>query len=108
VAGSKGLSSAAFLCGLGSFIVLVLIIVLYALARNGTFSFDTLLTLARILQPLSWLMLVAAAASIVLGIISLVMGGRNPSLSKPKAIVGMCLGAIPLLLFFIGLANMPG
>jgi hypothetical protein len=87
---------------------LVLIIILYALARNGTFSFDTLLTLARILQPLSWLMLVAAAASIVLGIISLVMGGRNPSLSKPKAIVGMCLGAIPLLLFFIGLANMPG
>jgi hypothetical protein len=108
VAGSKALSSAAFLCGLGSFIILVLIIVIYALARNETFNYDTLLTLARILQPLSWLMLVAAAASIVLGIISLVMAGRNRALSKPKAIVGMCLGAIPLLLFFIGLANMPG
>jgi hypothetical protein len=108
VAGSKALSSAAFFCGLGAFIILVLVIVLYALARNGAFDLDTLLTIARILQPLSWLMLLAAAASIVLGIISLVMAGRNSALSKPKAIVGMSLGAIPLILFFIGLANMPG
>jgi hypothetical protein len=108
VAGSKALSSAAFLCGLGSFIILVLIIVLYSLARNGAFNFDTLLTLASIMRPLSWLMLLAAVASIVLGIMALVTGGRNPAISKPKAIVGMCLGAIPLLLFFIGLANMPG
>jgi len=108
VVGSKALSSAAFLCGLGAFIILVLIIVLYALARNGTFDIDTLITLASIMRPLSWLMLLAAAASIVLGIIALVTAGRNPALSKPKAIVGMCLGAIPLLLFFIGLANMPG
>lgn len=108
VAGSKALSSAAFLCGLGSFIILVVIIVLYSLARNGAFDLNTLLMLASILRPLSWLMLLAAAASIVLGIMALVTAGRNPALSKPKAIVGMCLGAIPLLLFFIGLANMPG
>lgn len=108
VGGSKALSSAAFFSGLGAFIILVLIIVFYSLARNGAFDFDTLLTIARILQPLSWLMLLAGVASIVLGVISLVMSGRNPALSKAKAIVGMCLGIIPLLLFLIGLANMPG
>ena len=104
--GSRALSSAAFWSGLGAFITLVLLIVFYALARNGTFDIDTILTLARILQPLSWLMLAAGVASVVLGIVALVMSGRNPALSKAKAIVGMCLGAIPLILFFIGLANM--
>lgn len=107
VGGSRGLSTAAFLSGLGAFIILVLIILFYSLARNGAFEFSTLLTIARILQPLSWLMLLAGVASIVFGIISLVTSGRNPAISKGKAIVGMCLGIIPLLLFLIGLANMP-
>lgn len=106
--GSKALSTGAFLSGLGAFIILVIIIVFYVLARNGALEFSTLLTIARILQPLSWLMLIAGVASIVLGIISLVTAGRNPAASKAKAIVGMCLGVIPLLLFLIGLANMPG
>jgi hypothetical protein len=108
VGGSRALSTAAFWSGLGAFILLAAIIVVYSLARNGAFDLDTLITLARILQPLSWLMLIAGAASVVLGVVSLVMSGRNPALSKVKAILGMCLGAIPLLLFFIGLANMPG
>lgn len=105
--GSKALSTGAFLSGLGAFLIMVVIIIFYALARNGAFDLDTLITIARILQPLSWLMLIAGVASIVLGIVSLVTAGRNPSASKPKAIIGMCLGAIPLLLFLIGLANMP-
>lgn len=107
VGGSRALSTAAFLCGLGSFIILVLIILFYVMARNGALDFSTLLFLARIMQPLSWLMLLAGVASIVIGIISLVMSGKNPALSKAKAIVGMCLGAIPLMFFIIGLANMP-
>jgi hypothetical protein len=103
--GSGALSTAGFICGLGAFIILVFVIFVYVMARNGSLSLSTLLTLAQILQPLSWLMLLAAVASIVLGIISLVSSSRNPAISKPKAIVGMCLGAIPLLLFLIGIAN---
>jgi hypothetical protein len=102
--GSKMLSSLGFLCGLGAFIILVLLVIFYALARNGAFDFDTLLTIAKILQPLSYLMLLAGVASIILGIISLVTAKSNPALSKPKAIIGMCLGAIPLFFFILGLA----
>ncbi|HWS99929.1 MAG TPA: hypothetical protein VN256_06760 [Pyrinomonadaceae bacterium] len=106
--GSKALSTAAFACGLGAFLILVFVIFVFVMAKNGSMSFDTLLFLAQIIQPLSWLMLLSAVASIVLGIVALVTSGRNPAISKPKAIVGMCLGAIPLILFLIGLANMPG
>jgi hypothetical protein len=106
--GSKVLSSAAFACGLGSFLILMFIIIVFVMARNGAMSFQTLLFLAQIIQPLSWLMLLAGVASIVLGIVALVTSKANTAISKPKAIVGMCLGAIPLLLFLIGLANMPG
>jgi hypothetical protein len=105
--GSKALSTAAFACGLGSFLILMFIIIVFVMARNGAMGIQTLLFLAQIIQPLSWLMLLAGVASIVLGVVSLVTSKSNPAISKPKAIVGMCLGAIPLLLFLIGLANMP-
>lgn len=99
------LSTLTFMCGLVAFIILVLIIVFFVLLRNGAIGLDTAMSIAQILQPLSWLMLAAGVASVVLGIVTLVMSGKNPSLSKPKAIVGMCLGIIPVLLFVIGIAN---
>lgn len=105
--GSKALSTAGFACGLGSFLILIFIILFYVMLRNGAISLSTALSLAQIIQPLSWLMLLAAVASIVLGVVALATSRGNPAISKPKAIVGMCLGAIPLLLFLIGLANMP-
>jgi len=104
--GSKALSTAAFACGLGAFLILMFVVFVYVMARNGSMSISTLLFLAQILQPLSWLMLLSAVASIVLGVVALVTAKGNPAISKPKAIVGMCLGAIPLILFLIGLANM--
>ena len=105
--GSRALSTAAFACGLGAFLILMFIIFFFVMAKNGALSIGTLIFLAQLMQPLSWLMLLSAAASIVLGIVALVTSQRNSAISKPKAIVGMCLGAIPLILFFIGLANMP-
>ena len=51
------------------------------------------------------MMLFAGAASIVFGIVALVMSGKNPALSKAKSIIGMVLGIIPLVLFLIGMAN---
>jgi hypothetical protein len=104
-AGSKMLSTLAFVCGLVAFLILVAIIVFAVLLRNGAIEISTALSILQILQPLSWLMLAAGGASIVLGIVALVTAGKNPAISKAKAIVGMCLGAIPVILFLIGIAN---
>jgi prepilin signal peptidase PulO-like enzyme (type II secretory pathway) len=98
--GSKALSTATFLCGLIAIIILAAIVVWYVLARNGAMDFDTMFTLARILQPLAWVMMLAGLASIVLGIVTLVMAGKNPALNKPKAIIGMCMGVISLVVYF--------
>lgn len=106
VAGSKALSNVTFLCGLGAFIIFVLLIVFYVMVRNGALEFSTALSIAQILQPLSYVMLIAGGASVVLGILTIVMSSKNRALSKPKAIVGMCLGVIPLIFYIIGLANM--
>ncbi|HKC65702.1 MAG TPA: hypothetical protein VKB86_18820 [Pyrinomonadaceae bacterium] len=103
--GSRALSNAAFFCGLGAFIIMVLLIVFYVMVSNGALDLSTALTIAQILQPLSYVMLIAGGASIVLGIVALVMSGKNPALSKAKAIIGMVLGVIPLVLFLIGIAN---
>lgn len=105
-AGSPALSNLAFFCGLGAFIILVLLIVFYVMVTNGAIDLSTAVTIAQILQPLSYVMLIAGVASIVLGIVALVMTGKNPAISKAKAIVGMCLGFIPLLLYLIGSARM--
>ena len=103
--GSRALSNAAFFCGLGAIIILVLLLVFYVMVRNGAMDLSTAVTIAQILTPLSYVMLLAGVASIVLGIIALVTAGKNPAISKAKSIIGMCLGVIPLLLYLIGMAN---
>ncbi|PYS47136.1 MAG: hypothetical protein DMF68_16830 [Acidobacteria bacterium] len=103
--GSRALSTAAFFCGLGAFIIMVLLIVFYVMVTNGVLDLSTAIKIAQILQPLSYVMLFAGAASIVFGIVALVMSGKNPALSKAKSIIGMVLGIIPLVLFLIGMAN---
>lgn len=102
--GSSALSNATFYSGLGAFILLVIFIVIVAMARSGAIDLGTLISLAPILQISSWVMLLAGAASIILGIVALVSAGKNPGISKAKAIIGMCLGVIPLLLFILGIA----
>jgi hypothetical protein len=46
---------------------------------------------------------IVGLTALILGIIAASMSSRNPNISKAKAIVGLCLGAIPLLLLIIGL-----
>jgi putative Mn2+ efflux pump MntP len=41
--------------------------------------------------------------ALILGIVATSMSNRNPAISKAKAIVGLCFGALPLLLMLIGL-----
>jgi hypothetical protein len=47
--------------------------------------------------------LISGLTALILGIVAISMANRNPSVSKAKGIVGLCLGAIPLLLMLIGL-----
>ncbi|MDQ3820945.1 MAG: hypothetical protein M3362_25120, partial [Acidobacteriota bacterium] len=84
---------------------LVLDVVFYVLVTNGAMDFGTALTIAQVLQVLTYVMLIAGAASIVLGIIALITAGKNPAISKAKSIIGMVLGVIPLIFFLIGMAN---
>ncbi len=108
VGGSRALSNAAFFSGLAAFIILVLDVVFYVLVTNGAMDLGTAVTIAQILQVLTYVMPVAGLASIVLGIMALVTAGRNPAISKAKAIIGIVLGVIPLIFFFIGMANRGG
>lgn len=48
---------------------------------------------------------VVGLTALILGIIAAAMSGKNQSISKPKAIVGICLGAVPFILMILGLLN---
>lgn len=60
---------------------------------------------------LIFLSFIVGLTALILGIVAASMSSRNPNISKAKAIVGLCLGAIPYLLLIIGLvagASMTG
>jgi hypothetical protein len=105
--GSKILSTLTFVCGLIAFIILVADIVLYLLVRNGAVDISTLSTIGQIMYPLVFYVLPGlGGAGIVLGIVSLIMSGKNPAISKPKAIIGLVLSVISLAFFILGVTNM--
>jgi hypothetical protein len=52
---------------------------------------------------LVFLSIISGLTAVILGIVATSMSSRNPAISKAKSIVGLCLGAIPLLLLIIGL-----
>jgi hypothetical protein len=106
--GSAALSNGTFFSGLVAFIILAGLFVFYFMVRSGSIfslGFSAVMMIARIVQILSWVMVLAGVVSLVLGILALVNSGKNRALSVPKTIIGMVLGGIPLLLFIIGLAN---
>jgi hypothetical protein len=99
-AGSGGLSKAALFTGIGSlggFIVAVLFAVIAINSRNRD-----LLPVVGIFAVLS---LLAGLTAIVLGIVTLSMANRNPMMNKVHGILGIVFGAIPILLWLLGLAN---
>jgi hypothetical protein len=70
-------------------------------AAVSSYPFNTgLAGMGGILVLLSFIVGITA---LILGIVAASMSSRNPNVSKAKAIVGLCLGAIPLLLLIIGL-----
>jgi hypothetical protein len=98
--GGSGLSKAALFTGigaLGGFIVAVLFAVIAINSRNRD-----LLPVVGIFGLLS---ILAGLTAIVLGIVTLSMANRNPLMNKVHGILGIVFGAIPILLWFLGLAN---
>ncbi len=97
-AGGEGLASAALFTGVGTIAALILGIIIMVIAAN---SFN--LGMVQFGGILVFLSLISGLTALILGIVSVSMSNRNPAISKAKGIVGLCLGAIPLLLVIIGL-----
>jgi hypothetical protein len=47
------------------------------------------------------LALLAGVTAVILGIVALSMVSKNPGASKAKGTIGICLGALPILLFIV-------
>lgn len=98
--GSSGLSKAALFTGigaLGGFIIAVLFAVIAVNNRNRD-----LLPVVGIFGLLS---LLAGLTAVVLGIVTISMANRNPMMNKVHGILGIIFGAIPLILWVLGLAR---
>jgi hypothetical protein len=94
--GGEGLSRAALITGLGSiatFLMVFLIVGTSGASRDAK-------AFAGIIFILS---IIAGLTAIILGIVSISMANRNPAAGKAKGIIGICLGALPLIFLFIAL-----
>lgn len=94
----KGVAKAALFTGISATGLLIIAI---AIAAAGGINRDTM----TVVGILGLLMLLCCLGSIVLGIVALSMAGKDSGVSKPAAIIGMCLGALPLILWLIGVAS---
>lgn len=98
--GGAGLSKAALFTGIAAAGALALG---FALILIGANNFD--ISMIQIGAIIFLLSLVAGIGAVVLGIIVLVMSGKNPAMSKAHGIIGLVLGALPIILWIVGLAN---
>jgi hypothetical protein len=96
--GGGGLASAALFTGIGTIAALI---VGYAIMITAAHSFN--LGMIQFGAVLVFLSLISGLTALILGIVAVSMANRNPAISKAKGIIGICLGAIPLLLLIIGL-----
>ena len=101
--GSAGLSKAALFTGIGSLGSFILAIALTMIGASSGHS--TLRDMAPVIVILALLSLLAGLVAIVLGIVTLSMASKNPSMSKVHGILAICFGAIPVILWLFGLAN---
>jgi hypothetical protein len=98
--GGRGISKAALITGIAAAGTFALGFVLVLMGVNNLdFS---MIQIASVIILLS---LVAGLAAIVLGIVTLVMAGKNPAISKVHGILALVLGAIPIIFWLIGMAN---
>lgn len=95
-----GLATAALFTGIGTIAALLVgMVIIFTSVRSfnmGMMQFGAILV---------FLSLITGLVALILGIVSVSMSNRNPAISKAKGIVGICLGAIPLLLMILGLVG---
>jgi uncharacterized BrkB/YihY/UPF0761 family membrane protein len=95
-----GLATAALFTGIGTMAALLIgMVIIFTSARSfniGMIQFGAILV---------FLSLITGLVALILGIVAVSMSSRNPSISKAKGIIGICLGAIPLLLMILGLVG---
>lgn len=93
--GGGGIAKAALITGIGS-VGSLAIVFLIAVSRPSS-------DIRAFIGILAILSLIAGLTAVILGIVSLSMASRNPAISKAKGVVGLCLGALPLILMLIGI-----
>jgi hypothetical protein len=98
--GGEGLATAALFTGIGTMAALI---AGFGIALAGANSFN--LGMMQFGGLLIFFSLISGLIAVILGIVAISMSNRNPAISKAKGIVGLCLGAIPLLLMIIGLVS---
>jgi tellurite resistance protein TehA-like permease len=101
VGGGEGISKAALITGISATATLLLAFLVAAIAVSNR-SRDTA-AVAGIFMLLAG---IAGLTAIVLGIVAISSAGKNPGASKVKGIVGLCLGALPVLVWLIGIARL--
>jgi len=97
--GGEGLATAALFTGIGTIAALVVGFVILLTAERSSYNVG----MAAFVGILVILSIISGLTALILGIVAVSMSNRNPSISKAKGIIGLCLGAIPLLLLIIGL-----
>lgn len=98
--GGEGLATAALWTGISTIAALLLGFLLVFSSVSSLPPNPALAGMGGILILLSFLV---GLTALILGIVATSMSSRNPAINKAKAIVGLCLGALPLLLMLIGL-----
>jgi hypothetical protein len=98
--GGEGLATAALFTGIGTMAALI---VGFGVAIAGANSFN--LGMMQFGGILIFFSVISGLIAVILGIVAISMSNRNPAISKAKGIIGLCLGAIPLLLMIIGLVS---
>ena len=101
--GGRGLSKAAMYTGIGALGSFMLAVILTVIGANS--GLGTLRDMAPVIVILALLALLAGVTAVVLGIVSLSMSSKNPAINKVHGILGICFGAIPIVLWLLGLAN---
>ena len=68
-------------------------------------GYSTLRDMLPIIGILALLALLAGLTAVVLGIVIISMANKNPAINKVHGILAICFGAIPIILWFFGLAR---
>jgi hypothetical protein len=101
--GSAGISKAALFTGIGALGSFILAVLLAVVGASGGYS--SLRNMIPIIGIFSLIALLGGLIAVVLGIITVSQSSKNPAMNKVHGILGICFGAIPIILWLFGMAN---